>query len=325
MLSNSHLNSIQLEKYDQESSSNCFSIDLYKQRKLLSTNVYLYSLKPGIEQRPDLPSKIIVKRIDPRILKKDWYQESEVMELLNGTGCSWFPRFIEKIMIGDNFYMIYEYKYGCDLYEFIRQHEDIIPIKTVKYIYWQIISAIDKLHSMNIMHRDIKLENIVIDKNFNITIIDWTFAVDLNKMKYDKACGTIYYVSPELWANKPIVCKENDIWASGIILYALVIGYLPFGSVYYADHHVVMDIKKQVKGYKISYEDIPNDERKLLEKIFVAKDERLNSSAILRDEWFHSIDLIKSKIECDLNEKSEPTLIPMRNLKNETKSRTRSF
>lgn len=85
------------------------------------------------------------------------------------------------------------------------------------------------MHSNNIAHRDLKLENIIIDKDKRIKIIDFGFATDWTKE--DKSylfCGTPSYMSPEIINNQKHSYFKADIWALGVILYALLSGKFPF-------------------------------------------------------------------------------------------------
>jgi serine/threonine-protein kinase HSL1 (negative regulator of Swe1 kinase) len=97
----------------------------------------------------------------------------------------------------------------------------------------QLISGLQFIHSLNISHRDLKVENILVDPNtFQTKIIDFGFAVkaDSYDQKQTAFCGTASYMSPQIAANKPYVGPSSDIWAAGIILYEIIIGKQPFAA-----------------------------------------------------------------------------------------------
>ena len=105
--------------------------------------------------------------------------------------------------------------------------------KTAKFLFRQIILGIKYIHSKNIVHRDIKLENILIDVNNNIKICDFGIGkiLDNKNKKLHDQCGTPMYMAPEILLST----KENgydafpvDLWSAGIALYIMLSGTLPF-------------------------------------------------------------------------------------------------
>lgn len=91
------------------------------------------------------------------------------------------------------------------------------------------MSGIEYVHKLGIVHRDLKPENLLLDKNKNIKIVDFGLS---NLYKNDEllktACGSPCYAAPEMIAGKKYVGLRVDIWSAGVILYAMVCGYLPF-------------------------------------------------------------------------------------------------
>lgn len=80
------------------------------------------------------------------------------------------------------------------------------------------------------MHRDLKPENLLLDHNYNIKIVDFGLS-NVYKDKSEKlttACGSPCYAAPEMVAGKPYFGLQTDIWSAGVILYAMLCGYLPF-------------------------------------------------------------------------------------------------
>jgi len=85
------------------------------------------------------------------------------------------------------------------------------------------------MHSKKIVHRDIKLANILIDHNENIKIIDFGFSASFKNHKRLKIlCGTPCYMSPEIVCRKVYNSKAIDVWALGVLFYRMVTGVFPF-------------------------------------------------------------------------------------------------
>ena len=97
--------------------------------------------------------------------------------------------------------------------------------------------ALRYCHKKHVIHRDIKPENIMISKDFNIKIIDFGLATDQNINNLTNFCGTLRSISPEIWGNVPYCGVKADIFAMGIIFFALVIGCFPFNEAKYNDNY----------------------------------------------------------------------------------------
>ena len=82
---------------------------------------------------------------------------------------------------------------------------------------------------MGICHRDLKLENILLDRDYNIKIADFGMAsIYKEGQKLETRCGSPHYLPPEMLDGKPYDPLVSDIWSSGIIFYGMVAGYMPF-------------------------------------------------------------------------------------------------
>ncbi|KAJ6669236.1 hypothetical protein lerEdw1_008045 [Lerista edwardsae] len=117
---------------------------------------------------------------------------------------------------------------GLDLFTFIDNQPDMDEPLT-SYIFRQLISAVGYLRCRNILHRDIKDENIIIAEDFIIKLIDFGSAAYLEPGKlFYTFCGTIEYCSPEVLSGNPYQGPELEMWSLGITLYTLVFGENPF-------------------------------------------------------------------------------------------------
>jgi PAS domain containing serine/threonine kinase len=117
---------------------------------------------------------------------------------------------------------------GMDLFEFI-DRRPLMDEKLGCFIFRQIAKAVDYLHSLNILHRDIKDENIIIDQNFHIKLIDFGSATFMEEGKmFATFYGTTEYCSPEVLAGNKYRGPELEIWSLGVTLYVLIFFENPF-------------------------------------------------------------------------------------------------
>ncbi|KTF81045.1 hypothetical protein cypCar_00028926 [Cyprinus carpio] len=101
--------------------------------------------------------------------------------------------------------------------------------KDARAKFRQIVSAVHYCHQKNIVHRDLKAENLLLDADSNIKIADFGFSNEFKLgSKLDTFCGSPPYAAPELFQGKKYDGPEVDIWSLGVILYTLVSGSLPF-------------------------------------------------------------------------------------------------
>ena len=109
----------------------------------------------------------------------------------------------------------------------------------------------DYCHSRKVCHRDLKLENILLDSTLDLKIIDFGLSNILSQetAKFKTACGSPSYVAPEVLSGKKYKGPGVDVWSSGIILYAMVCGSLPFDDE---------DLTKLYKKISAGQFDIPS-------------------------------------------------------------------
>ena len=122
-------------------------------------------------------------------------------------------------------------KHGCgmDLFEFIDRQRRYIAEPLACYIFKQIISSVAYMHRNNLVHRDIKDENIVINESFHIKLIDFgSTAYMVKGKKFATFCGTLDYCSPDVLLGNKYFGPELDVWTCGIALYTLVFSENPF-------------------------------------------------------------------------------------------------
>ena len=121
-----------------------------------------------------------------------------------------------------------EYASSGELFDYIVEKSRLKELEACLF-FQQIIAGIEYIHKLNVVHRDLKPENLLLDHNKKIKIVDFGLS---NTYKPEEllqtACGSPCYAAPEMIAGKKYEGLKVDIWSSGVILFAMVCGYLPF-------------------------------------------------------------------------------------------------
>jgi 5'-AMP-activated protein kinase, catalytic alpha subunit len=124
--------------------------------------------------------------------------------------------------------LIMEYASGGELFDYIVKHTYIKELQACKF-FQQILSGVEYLSELNIVHRDLKPENMLIDFDKGIKLVDFGLS---NTFKHNEtlntACGSPCYAAPEMISGKPYNGTKVDIWSLGVVLFALLSGFLPF-------------------------------------------------------------------------------------------------
>ncbi|CAD6446266.1 729be0f0-a69a-4062-8245-24753447cfb3 [Sclerotinia trifoliorum] len=127
-----------------------------------------------------------------------------------------------------HWYMLFEYVNGGQMLDYIISHGRLKEKQARKFSR-QIASALDYCHRNSIVHRDLKIENILISKTGDIKIIDFGLSNLFAPRNHLKTfCGSLYFAAPELLQAKAYTGPEVDVWSFGIVLYVLVCGKVPF-------------------------------------------------------------------------------------------------
>ena len=124
-------------------------------------------------------------------------------------------------------YIATEFVPGGDLYNLLRK-ENTFTLERTRFYAGQIVFFLDYLHNKNIVFRNLKLENLLIDKNGYLKIVDFILAKEVKDRTYTM-CGTAGYLAPEIILNKGYGLSV-DWWALGIIIYEMIGGVDPFSD-----------------------------------------------------------------------------------------------
>ena len=258
---------------------------------------------------------VAIKKIKKDFLlsKNQMRHTLDEQDFLSKVNSPWIVELKASFQEGDYLYLVMEFCPGGDLMGlFIAR--DILNEEDAKFYVCEIILAIDSIHELNCIHRDIKPDNVLIGKDGHIKLTDFglakisniAFKEDIIDYKYDEkksrhnknfSCvGTVYYVAPEV-IKKEGYGQEVDWWSLGVILFEMVAGYAPFCSKQTNDVcRKVINFDKYLKfpqNCKASKEC-----RDLIYKLVCKSDSRLGkngSSEIKAHPFFKGINWLKIK------------------------------
>ncbi|KAL1304971.1 hypothetical protein AAFC00_003877 [Neodothiora populina] len=138
-------------------------------------------------------------------------------------------RLYEVIVTESLVWLVLEYCSGDELYNYLLKNGRMEEA-TVQKIFTQLLGAVAYVHGKQCVHRDLKLENILLDKHGNVKLCDFGFTREYqgSSSYLQTWCGTVCYSAPEMLKGEKYAGEKVDVWSLGIILYALLCGELPF-------------------------------------------------------------------------------------------------
>ncbi|KAI0155165.1 hypothetical protein GGR57DRAFT_90126 [Xylariaceae sp. FL1272] len=180
-----------------------------------------------------------------------------------------------------HWYMLFEYVNGGQMLDYIISHGKLKE-KQAKKFSRQIASALDYCHRNSIVHRDLKIENILISKAGDIKIIDFGLSNLFSPRSHLKTfCGSLYFAAPELLQARAYTGPEVDVWSFGIVLYVLVCGKVPF------DDQSMPALHAKIKKGVVDYPGwLSNDCRHLLSRMLVTDPrQRATMFEVMNHPW----------------------------------------
>ncbi|KAG0704027.1 Pkinase-domain-containing protein [Suillus ampliporus] len=193
----------------------------------------------------------------------------------------------EVIATESHIWIVTELCFGGELFDYLAE-KGRLSERESSIIFGQLALAVAYLHEKGIVHRDLKLENVLLDERCRVKLGDFGFTREYDRGVYmETFCGTTGYAAPEMLQGKRYLGPEVDIWSMGVILYCLLTGTLPFDD----DDEAVMK-EKVIKGKYEDPEWLSTDARDLIRNILeVDPAKRLTIPQILTSPWFTSTPL----------------------------------
>ncbi|XP_006834147.1 PREDICTED: NUAK family SNF1-like kinase 2 [Chrysochloris asiatica] len=204
-------------------------------------------------------------------------REIEIMSSLN------HPHIISIHEVFENsskIVIVMEFASRGDLYDYISERQRLSE-RDARHFFRQIVSAVSYCHQNGVVHRDLKLENILLDANGNIKIADFGLSNQYHQDKFLQTfCGSPLYASPEIVNGKPYMGPEVDSWSLGVLLYILVHGTMPFDG---NDHKTLV---KQISNGAYREPPKPSDACGLIRWLLMVNPTRRATLEDVASHWW---------------------------------------
>ncbi|KIJ23536.1 hypothetical protein M422DRAFT_217509, partial [Sphaerobolus stellatus SS14] len=188
----------------------------------------------------------------------------------------------EVIATENHIWLVTELCSGGELYDYLIEKGRLSEEET-RIIFGQLCLAVAYIHDKGVVHRDLKLENVLLDERCRVKLSDFGFTREYERGSFlETWCGTTGYAAPEMLLCNKYLGQEVDIWSLGVILYTLLTGALPFDD----DDEMV----QKEKIIKAEYEDpewLSPEARDLLRKLLQREPvKRLSIPQVFKHPFF---------------------------------------
>ena len=175
--------------------------------------------------REEFAIKILNKEKIKIKMKNTVFKENDIIKRFNHVNVIFVLDIIED---SENYYIVMEYCKKGELFDYIVDQQRLEEDEAA-YFFYQLINGVEYIHSLDVAHRDLKPENLLLNDKKILKIIDFGLSHEFNGEELLKTkCGSPSYAAPEIIKGLPYDGFKTDVWCCGIILYAMVCGYLPF-------------------------------------------------------------------------------------------------
>lgn len=221
------------------------------------------------------------KRIVRRVAKERVRREIAILKRLSHPN---IIQLFEVVSTPKYIFLVLEHVSGGELFDFIVRHGRVREPEACR-LFHDLINGVDHIHKQRVAHRDLKPENLLLDAENRIKIADFGLGNvnDGSQFQFKTACGSPCYAAPEMIAGLRYDGWSVDVWACGVILFAMLAGYLPF-----EDNGNIGQLYEKILN--ASYEipsHISPDARDLIRRILVVDPkERYAVPDIRRHRWY---------------------------------------
>ena len=169
--------------------------------------------------------KIIDKKSAPKdVVAKFLPREIETLKELDHEN---IIKLYDVVDTTETMYLVLELATSGDLLDFINSRR-YLSERMARTLFTDLVTGIEICHSKNIVHRDLKCENLLLDSHLKLKISDFGFARKTDGQNLETYCGSYAYAAPEVILGQPYIGQAADVWSMGVILFAMLAGKLPF-------------------------------------------------------------------------------------------------
>ncbi|SCU82695.1 LADA_0C07338g1_1 [Lachancea dasiensis] len=266
----------------------------------------------------DVSKQVAIKLVRRDNIPKNSEKEVKIYREINALKHLNHPNIVklEEVLQNSKYIgIVLEYASGGEFYKYIQKKRRLKENAACR-LFAQLISGVCYMHSKGLVHRDLKLENLLLDKQENLLITDFGFVNEFSPEEelMKTSCGSPCYAAPELVVTaKPYEARKADIWSCGVILYAMLAGYLPWDDdPDNPDGDDIGKLYRYITRTPLKFPDyitpVPRD--LLRETLIADPTKRITTLGILQHRWLqpHHLFLAVTPVEWDHISKNQDIL-----------------
>jgi serine/threonine protein kinase len=231
-------------------------------------------------------TKVAIKTYDKAKFKdpEHWKRVQSEIKIMEQISHPRIARLFDSVETPKRMHLIMECLDGGNLCSYVKSKKRLSEEES-KRIFFQLVQSIEYLHSYSVIHRDVKLENVLFNDIKDVKLIDFGFSTVCQKGKRLRVfCGTPSYMAPEIVRRSEYEGKPVDMWSLGILLYAILCGYFPFRAKNYPDLY-----RRIARGVFEIPEELSSNAKDLIKQLLTMDPtQRLTAPGCLKHPWLQS-------------------------------------